>query len=369
MRIIEQTPDRLVFHDSPWGLRGMGAIFGGSGGAIVTFMVKGGHSAEHNAWVAYVVGTGFALIGIAMLLTAADRRVVFDATSKVARLITRGLFSIKTDEYPFANIRDIALEMQNMATGRSNQTSVCYRIVFVLRDGSRAPWTSLLTGDFGRQAQCVAAARAFGKWDSPSSTTSDPGATTDVVRRTPVYLNGVLSAQTPSNGVANVGLVAAFLGVVGLVGAVLMVMQVERLSSWRPVTATVLSSQVGVVKGERGGITYRPVVSYTYTVDGRSYTSNAVSVITVSQGYKWASAIAERYIPGSQVTAYVSPRNPRAAYLVHELSLLPLLIMMIPIAVGGMIYYNIRWSSRQVAAAVTANVPVLPVTSRVPRAA
>ena len=348
----------------------MGAIFATVGLGTLALMIKGGHSGEHNAWVAYVVGSGFAIIGIAMLLTASDRRVVFDGSAKVARLVSRGLFSTKTDEFPFANIRDIALEMSNMATSR-NRTNVCYRIVFVLRDGSRSPWTSLLTGDFGRQAQCVAAARAFGKWDAPSAAVSEPGSVTgtNVGRRTPVYLNGVLSTHVPSNGVANVGLVAAFLGIIVLIGAVLMIMQVERLASWRPVTATVMSSQVGVVKGDRGGVTYRPIVTYTYLVNGRSYTSTAVSVITVSQGYQWASAIAERYVPGAQVTAYVSPRNPRAAYLIHELSLVPFIIMLIPLLVGALIYYNVRWSTRQVAAAASANVPVLPITGSFPRAA
>ena len=252
---------------------------------------------------------------------------------------------------------------------RNNQMNVCYRIVFVLRDGSRSPWTSLLTGDFGRQAQCAAAARAFGKWDTPSSSTADAGLPNGLPRRTPVYLNGVLSTQVPQNGMANVPLVAGFLGVVGLIGAVLMVMQVERLESWRPVTATVLSSRVDAIKGGRNGTTFRPVVTYIYDVGGRSYTSSAVSVITVSQGYQWANAIAARYTPGAQVTAYVSPRNPRAAYLIHELSLVPLIIMLMPLLVGALIYYNLRWSTRQVAAAATANVPVLPISDSIPRAA
>jgi hypothetical protein len=69
------------------------------------------------------------------------------------------------------------------------------------------------------------------------------------------------------------------------------------------------------------------------------------------------------------VTAYVSPRNPRAAYLIHELSFVPLIIMLMPLLVGALIYYNLRWSTKQVAAAATANVPVLPISDSIPRAA
>ena len=88
----------------------MGSIFAAAGLGIIAFIAKGGHSVEHNAWVAYVVGGGFAAIGVAMLLTASDRRVEFDGAMKVARLISRGLFNVRAVEYPFSNIRDIALE-------------------------------------------------------------------------------------------------------------------------------------------------------------------------------------------------------------------------------------------------------------------
>jgi hypothetical protein len=361
MRIVEQTPERLVIHDSPWGVRGMGIIFAIAGFGIVALVFGGGHSSEHNAWVAYVVGGGFGLTGLALLVTAADRLVVFEAATKVASLTQRGLFGTRKTEFPYAAIRDIALEMQAGASG-SNQTGPSYRIVFVLKDGTRSPWTSLLTSSVGKQAECVAAARAFGGWDAPAAATATPAS--GVARRTPVYLNGVLSTATPTSGVKNVALMAAFMGIFCLIGAVLMVLQVERLASWRPVQATVLSTRIDAVRGSKGGVSYRPVVTYTYNIAGRSYSSNSVSVISVSQSYAWASSIIARYTPGSQVTAYVNPRNPRGAFLVHELSLLPLIIMFIPMLVGAMIYFSSRWSIRQAAAA--ANVPVLPANDTIP---
>jgi hypothetical protein len=369
MGIIEQTPERLVIHDSPWGIRGMGLIFAIAGFGIVCLIFGGGHSSEHNAWVAYVVGGGFGIVGLALVLTATDLTVVFEAATKTATMTQRGLFGTKTTEVPYASIRDIALEMQT-GIGTSNRSGPTYRVVFVLKDGTRTPWTSLLTSDMGNQAKCVAAARSFGGWDTPAANAANAAAggtpATGVTRRTPVYLNGVLSAATPNSGVKNVALLAAFMGVFCLVGAVLMVMQVERLASWKPVQATVLSTRIDAVRGSKGGVSYRPVVNYTYNVNGRPFTSNSVSVISVSQSYAWASSIVARYQPGAQVTAYVNPHNPRGAYLVHELSLLPLIIMFIPLAVGAMIYYSARWSSRQAAVATAANVPVLPAIPSAP---
>jgi hypothetical protein len=368
MRIVEQSTDRLVFHDSPWGLRGIGTLFSLSGTGLLALMIWGGHSGEHNAWVAVVVGTMFAAIGLAIALTAADRRVVFDRALKVARLIrSGGVLHAQLTEMPFASIRDIALE--SSSTGSSgNSRSSMYRIVFVLRDGSRVPWTSVLTGDMGTQARCVGVARAFGGWDAAAARSG--AATTEVARPTPPPGVPVTSASPPpsalpgsslaqSTGIQNVGFVIAFLAIFSLVGVGLMAMQVERLLLWRPVPATVQAATIDAVHGNKGGTSYRPIVTYAYLVGGRAYSSTSVTVINVSRSRSWAVGIVSRYPVGSRTTAYIDPSAPAHAYLVHEVSLLPLLFVAIPFVFGAIVVLSARWSTRQAELAAAVPVPVV----------
>src|SRR5581483_1016546 len=86
MRVVEQTSDRLVLHQSAWGFRGMGAFIGALGSGVVALSWQGRRGVESGAAIGYVVGGAFALVGIGVLLTAADLRVVFDRFAKTARL-------------------------------------------------------------------------------------------------------------------------------------------------------------------------------------------------------------------------------------------------------------------------------------------
>src|SRR5579862_836735 len=133
MQIIAQSNDRLVMRDSPWGLRGMGALFGSVGIGLLVLMIRGGHGHEHNAWVGFVVGGLFAVVGIAMVLTSADRQVMFDRATKTVLLSRHGgILRPFATEVPFGSIRDIALESSTVGSPRNN-ASTTYRIVFVLR--------------------------------------------------------------------------------------------------------------------------------------------------------------------------------------------------------------------------------------------
>jgi hypothetical protein len=136
-------------------------------------------------------------------------------------------------------------------------------------------------------------------------------------------------------------------------------MQVERLLLWRPVPATVQATTIDAVHGNKGGTSYRPVVTYTYVVGGRAYTSTSVTVIGVSRSRSWAVGIVSRYPVGSRTTAYIDPSEPAHAYLVHEASLLPLLFVAIPFVFGAIVVLSARWSRRQAELAAAVPVPVV----------
>ena len=92
-----------------------------------------------------------------------------------------------------------------------------------------------------------------------------------------------------------------------------------RASSTWPVAEGVITAAEVVRRSGSGdsGPTYRPDISYDYTVDGvtrhgdRIYFGGAVS--TSNRG--WARGIVERYPVGRQVTVHYSPDDPALAVL------------------------------------------------------
>lgn len=346
----------------------MGVLFALLGAGILAGLIWGGHAKDHGVWVAWVVCGGFTIAGTAFAVTASNRQIIFDRTRKVAQVIqTGGITTSKATEVQFSEIRDIALESNAMLDGRSRAAST-YRIVFVLRDGSRLPWTTILTSDIGTQAACAAAARTFGGWDAAAARSG--AGPTEIARPTPAP--GVVSIRaTPravpstlptsrSPVVQNLGCVLGFLGLFAAAGASGVVVEVERLLTWRAVPAVITDSHVDAVRGSKGGTSYRPVVSYSYRVEGRTYMSSSATVIRESRSSAWANGIANRFRYGNHVTAYVDPGDPTKAYLVHEFSGTPLVFVFIPLIFAVIMWSSMGWQRRQTSLAATTAVPILP---------
>jgi hypothetical protein len=103
----------------------------------------------------------------------------------------------------------------------------------------------------------------------------------------------------------------------------------ERLATYLPVQARVLSSRVRSWYYGRGSIKYYPVVRYAYDVNGKRYESSTVTVIPDRRSSHWAENIAGRYAPGGVYTAYYDTRDPSSAYLLHDSSRMPYLYILI----------------------------------------
>lgn len=74
---------------------------------------------------------------------------------------------------------------------------------------------------------------------------------------------------------------------------------------------------------QSGSSYYKAVVRYTYTYEGRTYTSESVYPGAEKQIESEAEAreITTRYSPGQTVTVYVNQEAPSRAYLVEEKTL------------------------------------------------
>lgn len=98
------------------------------------------------------------------------------------------------------------------------------------------------------------------------------------------------------------------------------VMRVLSAQTWPEVPCTIVESHVEESSGDDGS-TYKAVVTFTYTYEGRDYTSNRYDFTDYySSGYDDKAAVVARYPAGSRAVAYVNRSDPSKAVLVRGFS-------------------------------------------------
>ncbi|HTL96447.1 MAG TPA: DUF3592 domain-containing protein [Gemmatimonadaceae bacterium] len=343
MQITVHDENRLVLHQGPWGLRGMGILFAALGFGVLWYITHG-HLGEHNAWVAVVVGGTFGLTGLAMTVLAGDLLCTFDKTSRTVTIQHRRLVQPGTDTYAWSDISDAALEKSMMSSGRGNQQTPVYRPVFVMKDGTRTPWTAVSTGDLKQQGNCVAAVRAFTGWHSLPDATS--AADSAAIQRAAAALRKARVLMFP------------IIGIFVLVGAMMYLSQVKRYLTWQPVRARIVTTSIASSSGDNGTV-YRPVVSYAYPYRDGVVIATGSTILKMSSSYRWADGIQQRYRVGDNVTAYINPANPSEGFVVRELSWFPLLFVALPLLMGVLVAHATKNGQQGLTLAGTEHVPIL----------
>jgi len=347
MQVVLHTSDEIVVHDARWNMVVMGAAFLAMGGGAMwlRWTHPTGWSGNAGPWLVYVVGIAFVVAGGLIFWFSADRRYIVDRSAKTVSIVVQRLVHRTTTLLAFKDIDDVALERSaGMSTQQSGTGSPTWRVVFLMKDGSRVPWTPYSTSARESQETCAAAVRAFGGWSGNPEHQLPPGTATPAVIAHPVATNW--------------GCLAAFLALFFSVGIGMFGLEVYRIATWIPVSATVVSSDVGEVRGNKGN-TYKPVVVYNYRYQGNPYQAAAVTPINISASRRWAQSIVAKYHTGDVTTAYVNPNNPYYAYLLRQVSIIPLIFVLLPILFGVLFSWVIRAQRSQVALAQKQLVPVV----------
>ncbi len=347
MQVVLQTPSELVVHDGRWYTVLFGAIFLSLGGGVMwlRWTHPTGWSGNGGPWVVYVVGTMFVLASGVIFWLSADRRYVIDRATRTVSIVVQRLVHRQSTLLAFKDIDDVALEQSaGMSSTSGSRNSPTFRVVFLMKDGSRVPWTPYSTSARASQETCAAAVRSFGGWGG------DPGQPHQPTTSTPTIISHPVAT--------NWGCLAAFLAVFVAVGIGIFGVQLYRIVTWKPVTANILSSDVGTVSGDKGN-TYKPVVVYNYRYNGQSYQAAAVTPINISASQSWAQSIVNKYRSGDVTTAYVNPGQPSNAYLLRQVSLFPLFFVLIPVCFGLLFSWLVRVQRLQVELAEKHLVPVV----------
>lgn len=345
MQITVHDESRLVLHQGPWGLRAMGVLFAALGFGILWYITHG-HLGEHNAWVAVVVGGSFGLVGLAMAVLAGDFLCTFDKTARTVTIRHRRLVHPGTDTYAWSDISDAALEKTMMSAGNGNQRTPVYRPVFVMKDGTRTPWTEVYTGDLTRQGNCVAAVRAFAGWHALPDTLRE--ADTAAIQRAAAGVRNTRRILFP------------ILAIFVIAGAGIYAQQLRRYLTWEPVRARITTSELTSSSGDNGSTTYRPVVWYAYRrPQGDIVLATGTTIITMSSSYKWADALRRRFAVGDSVTAYIDPASHSQGFLIRQLSWFPLVFVLLPLLMGALVGHALRYGQQSLTLVGAEHVPIL----------
>ena len=141
-----------------------------------------------------------------------------------------------------------------------------------------------------------------------------------------------------------------------VVGTFQVVQQKEKLDTFVPVEAVVLSTRVETVTStDSDGHTstsYKPVINYSYAAGGRNLKCDAAFPKADTSGSSdWANSIVRQFPKDKPVTAYYNPDQPDDAFLIRELSYEPYVFTQFPmlfLLIGVLVWTYSGWGGRKV---------------------
>ena len=306
MKIVARTPTELIIRDSAMPLRAIGAFLFPLGGFAIYLALVGEEG--RVGWAPLIIGAILVLSGLALLVLPAIKTFAFSKTERVFIIAKQRFHRVERQTIPLRDVEDVTLE-------ESRDEGVTYRIAVTLRDKRRIPWTSYYTSGVASKRAIVELTRDFlGLQPNPALGSNAPTATTERDLR---------------RGRAGILLMAAFCSIFLGVGAVMLYRENRRLTTYRPVEATVLDTRVEE-RRDSDGSTYEPVVVYRYYVNDRPYTASRVTPLKMSRSGRWASRVIAKYRTGATYIAYYDPAEPSEAFLMRSRSIVPWAFIMIP---------------------------------------
>jgi uncharacterized protein DUF3592 len=329
MKIVARTPTELIIRDSAMPLRAIGAFLFPFGSLAIWLAFT--TDAESGVKLApLIIGAILVMGGVALLVLPAVKTFAFSKTDKVFIIAKQRFGRVEREMIPLRDVADVTLE-------ESRDEGVAYRIAVTLKDQRRIPWTSYYTSGVASKRAIVDLVRDFlGLEANPALGSSAPTATTERdLRRTRMLILGMGA------------FCSLFLGI----GAVTLAKEHRRLTTYRPVSATVLSTSVEE-HSDSDGSTYEPVVVYRYYVDDRPYTASRVTPLKSSRSGRWAHRIVAKYRVGDSYTAYYDPAEPSEAFLMRSRSIIPWAFIAIP-SIGLLILGVAYRGSREMTRAAT----------------
>lgn len=130
-----------------------------------------------------------------------------------------------------------------------------------------------------------------------------------------IAINRALASVLPGINHPVLVLITGALGLLALCAGIWNMLHPRKAFQWTRTTGKIVSSETESFtesdSGQRAQTFYRPVIEFSYTVEGQEYRgSSGSSAVTISAGQKWADAEVARYPVGMEVPVFYDPQNP-----------------------------------------------------------
>lgn len=117
---------------------------------------------------------------------------------------------------------------------------------------------------------------------------------------------------------------------------------------WPSTGGTVISGEVAIVHSTKGASKLKPVIRYSYTVDGVEYESDRYSS-TVARGSSfWDKEVINKYPAGSAITVYYNPENPAKSVLDRGFQKDDVWMTFLPLAIFALLFYALKKQLKEV---------------------
>jgi uncharacterized protein DUF3592 len=309
MKIVAHTPTELIIRDSALVPRAVGAFLALIGAFAIFIGLT--QDPDGRVGVTPIVVGSFIVLGGALLMVLPRRKTFAFSRAERVFIIAKERFGrVEREVIPLDRVSDVTVEESSGDDGNT------YRIALTLADQRRIPFTSYYTSGFASKQAIAELMREFLRMEPSPALGS--GAPT------------VKSEHDLRRGRIGLYVMGAFCTLFLGIGATMLAKEQRRLSVFRPVPATVLSTRVQE-HSDSDGSTYEPVVVYRYRVEDREYTASRVTPLKESRSGRWARRVTARYAVGTEYTAYYDPDNPAEAFLLRSRSFLPWAFVGIPL--------------------------------------
>lgn len=118
-------------------------------------------------------------------------------------------------------------------------------------------------------------------------------------------------------------------------------------SDWKEVQATVNISEIRLDHTGEGESSEFPYISYSYSVDGVSFSNDDIVLFDLDGSYGFSTSIVDEYPYGSEITAYYNSEDPNQAVLMKGFSgVLPPIIyilQIVSVVFGAVVTFLMGW--------------------------
>lgn len=111
---------------------------------------------------------------------------------------------------------------------------------------------------------------------------------------------------------------------------------------WPSAGGTVISGEVAIVHSSKGASKSKPVIRYSFVVDGVEYESDRYSSTMARGSSFWAKEVIDKHPAGSSITVYYNPENPAKSVLDRGFQKDDVWMTLLSLAIFLLLFYTLR---------------------------